>query len=82
MGGDQDKKDEYSIGRVIGKHIPTNSLNVDWFKNWEENENYQNYYRSNMKPKKEYFCDFEPAEGSDEFHSLMTPKDIPLIDRP
>lgn len=50
MGGDQKIKDEYSIGRVIGKHIPTNSLNVDWFKDWEKNENYQNYYNFNKKP--------------------------------
>jgi len=50
MGGNQDIKDKYSIGRVIGKHIPTNSLNVDWFKEWEANENYQAYYKTNKKP--------------------------------
>lgn len=75
MGGDQAEKDKYSIGRVIGKHIPTNSLNVDWFKNWEENENYQNYYISNLKPSKEYYCQYE----GDADHLLMTAVDIELF---
>ena len=77
MGGDQVEKDKYSVGRVIGKHIPTNSLNVDWFKNWEDNENYQTYYEHNKKPMKEYYCHYE---GKVDYHLLMKALDIPLFD--
>ena len=65
MGGDQEEKDKYSIGRVIGKHISAQELNVDWFDDWEKNEEYQAYFKSNKKPKKLYFCKNEACEKNE-----------------
>ena len=79
MGGDQEEKDKYSIGRVIGKHISAQELNVDWFDDWEKNEDYQAYFKFNKKPKKLYFCKNEACEKN-EYCEEMTEIDVPLFD--
>jgi len=35
----KEEKNQYSIGRVISKHIPAHHLSADWFDNWEKNDN-------------------------------------------